>query len=366
MNTQPKFWKKRPAPYWCDIRAWSLIIPAMAAALGGIAYSIQGLAVSQGGVLPAAWVDSAIAWGAVLLGVGCEGGTISACIEIARKRRDGDTATVRLFGRAVAIDGIGLVVSYCATVVARMLALRPAQSVAVIGLLVVASVADAYFLFTEAGEYLSIRDRNVARWETARWYYEEQRNLPAALAALRSDEPVALSDEVRGFQEQLAAAKRDADDLREQLSATNAQLDAADAQLAEAARWYYEDQQHNQFQVSQPTAKVALEVAHPAPEVAQPTPDVAKPAPQPAPEVAQLPSATIESWRKVYQSYGNNGSGFVTASQALAQGDVTLAQAEEQVLRKWLATAGLAAQVSETSLRNWRKEAREWCEYGEQ
>lgn len=330
MNPQHKFWKKRPAPYWLDIRAWSLIVPALAAALGGIAYSVQGLAVSQGGVLPAAWVDSAIAWGAVLLGVGCEGGTISACIEIARKRRDGDAALVRIFGREIAIDGIGLVVSYCATVVARMLALRPAQSLAVIALLVVASVADAYFLFTEAGEYLSIRDRNVARWETARWYYEEQRNLPAALAALRSDEPVALSDDVRALQEQLSAAKRDADELRAQLSATNAQLDAADAQLAKLQT--------------------------------QPAPKVSKADPQPAPEVSQLPSATIESWRKVYQSYGSNGSGFVTASQALVQGDVTLAQAEEQVLRKWLESAGLSAQVSETSLRSWRKEAREWCE----
>lgn len=230
MNTQRAFWKKRPAPYWFDIRAWSLLIPAMAAALGGIAYSVQGLAVSQGGVLPAAWADSAIAWGAVLLGVGCEGGTISACIEIARKRRDGDTATVRLFGREIAIDGIGLAVSYCATVVARMLALRPAQSVVIIALLVVASVADAYFLFTEAGEYLSIRDRNVARWETARWYYEEQRNLPAALAALRSDEPVALSDDMRAMKEHVAElqdALRQSNIEEERLSGELSKLRAA-------------------------------------------------------------------------------------------------------------------------------------------
>lgn len=95
MHTQ-KFWKPRPAPYWRDLRAWALLIPALAATLGAIAYSVQGLAVSQGGVLPAAWVDTAVRWGAVLLGIGCEGGTLAACVEIARKKRDGDAHADRL------------------------------------------------------------------------------------------------------------------------------------------------------------------------------------------------------------------------------------------------------------------------------
>lgn len=80
-----------------------------------------------------------------------------------------------VFGRPISQDSVGLLVSYSATVIARMLALRPAQAAGIIALLVIASVADAYFLFDEAGDYLSIRDRNVARWETARWWYEEQR-----------------------------------------------------------------------------------------------------------------------------------------------------------------------------------------------
>jgi hypothetical protein len=206
MHTR-KFWKQPPAPYWRDLRAWALLIPALAATLGAIAYSVQGLAVSQGGVLPAAWVDTAVRWGAVLLGVGCEGGTLVASIEIARKRRDGDADTITLFGRGVSLDGIGIGISYAATVIARLLALRPAQASWAITLLVFASAADAYFLYNEYGAYTSIRDRSVARWQTARWWYEEQGNLPAAMQALVSDAPAALADDTRALQAQVAALR---------------------------------------------------------------------------------------------------------------------------------------------------------------
>jgi len=204
-----KFWKQPPAPYWRDLRAWALLIPALAATLGAIAYSIQGLAVSQGGVLPAVWVDTAVRWGAVLLGVGCEGGTLVASIEIARKRRDGDADIIQIGGRRISLDGLGIGISYAATVIARLLALRPAQASWAMTLLVFASAADAYFLYNEYGAYTSIRDRSVARWQTARWWYEEQGNLPAAMQALVSDAPAALADETRALQAQVAALQAD-------------------------------------------------------------------------------------------------------------------------------------------------------------
>jgi len=35
MNTRPKFWKRPPSPYWRDLRVWALLLPALAATLGG-------------------------------------------------------------------------------------------------------------------------------------------------------------------------------------------------------------------------------------------------------------------------------------------------------------------------------------------
>jgi len=240
MTTQAKFWKPRPAPYWRDLRAWSLLIPALAAMLGAIAYSVQGVAVTQGGVLPATWVNTAVRWGAVLLGIGCEGGTLAACIEIARKKRDGDANMLTLFGRPVSKDGLGILISYTATVIARMLALHPAQSIGAIILLVISSAADAYFLFDEAGDYLSIRDRNVARWETARWWYEEQHNLPAALHALKHDEAITGAADTRQLQAQIAQlsemvreGNREEERLIGVIKQLTAERDALAAQVAD-------------------------------------------------------------------------------------------------------------------------------------
>lgn len=216
-----KFWKQSPPPYWRDIRAWSLLIPAFCAAFGAMAYSIQGIAVSQGGALPDTWMNSVIAFGAIALGVGCEGGTLAACIEIARKRRDGDADLIAIKGMRISVDMVGLLISYAATVFARVLALHPVQSLPVIITLVLASAADSYFLFKESGEYLSIRDRNVARWETARFYYEEQRNLPAALHALANDEPMTLSDDMKKLSEhnnELKEALKDANQEEQRLA----------------------------------------------------------------------------------------------------------------------------------------------------
>lgn len=226
MNTV-KFWKQSPPPYWRDIRAWSLLIPAFCAAIGAMTYSIQGIAVSQGGSLPDSWMNSVIAWGAIMLGIGCEGGTLAACIEIARKRRDGDADLINVKGFKISVDMAGLLISYAATVFARVLALHPVQSLPVIITLVLASAADSYFLFKESGEYLSIRDRNVARWETARFYYEEQRNLPAALHALANDEPMTLSDDMRKMAEhntELKEALQDANREEQRLSQLTQQL----------------------------------------------------------------------------------------------------------------------------------------------
>lgn len=173
-----RFWRKPPPPTWRDLRALSLLIPAVAATLGGIAYSIQGIAATQAGVMPEAWVSAAISWGGVLLAIGCEGGTLSAMAEIARKRRDGDAGPV---------DRWAGWVSFLATVFSRLLAITALRSLWAIVALVVLSAADVYALISEAGEYLALADRNMARWLTARHYYEQRGDLAGALAALRGD-----------------------------------------------------------------------------------------------------------------------------------------------------------------------------------
>jgi len=194
MSTAPhKFWKRPPPPMWRDLRALSLLVPAAAATLGGIAYSIQGIAVTQAGVLPESWIDLAVSSGAVLLAIGCEGGTLSAMAEVARKRRDGDAGPV---------DRWAGWVSFLATVFSRLLAITALRYTWAIVLLVVLSAADVYALISEAGEYLALADRNMERWLTARFWFEARGDLHAAMAALRGDavmptQAVAIIEEAR-------------------------------------------------------------------------------------------------------------------------------------------------------------------------
>ena len=157
-NTVTKFWRRPPPPTWRDLRALSLLAPAVAATLGGIAYSLQGIAATQAGAIPPAWARLATEYGAVLLAIGCEGGTLSALAEIARKRRDGDAGPV---------DKWAGWVSFAATVFARLLALADLRALWSIALLVLLSSADIYALLQEAGEYLALHDRNMERWLTA-------------------------------------------------------------------------------------------------------------------------------------------------------------------------------------------------------
>ena len=178
LTNSTKFWRRPPPPTWRDLRALSLLVPAVAATLGGIAYSLQGIAATQAGSIPDMWTRLATEYGAVLLAIGCEGGTLSALAEIARKRRDGDTGpTDRWAGW----------VSFAATVFARLLALADLRALWSIALLVLLSSADIYALLQEAGEYLALHDRNMERYLTARHYYEVLGDLHGAMAALRGD-----------------------------------------------------------------------------------------------------------------------------------------------------------------------------------
>jgi len=217
--------RNAPAPLWRDPRFWSLIIPAIAATLGSIAYAVQGFAVSNGGVLPAAWVSYAVKWGAVLLAVGCEGGTLTNAVEVFRKRAA---------GHAVRLDYVGLAISLVATVTARALALSGLQALWTMGLLVVASALDAYVGYMELGFYTAEADARLEQWLTASEYLQASNDLRGAFAILRGANP----------------QTHEAAQLRAQVTQLNAQLDAADAQV-----------RAGQAQIAQYAAQVAESAA---------------------------------------------------------------------------------------------------------
>lgn len=176
-KTNTAFWKRPPPPAWRDLRSWSLLIPGIAATAGAIMYAVQGFAASQGGVLPALWVEVAVRWGGVLLAVGAEGGTLSAMVEIARKRAA---------GKSNRWDAINIIVSLIATITARLMALQVHRGGAYVWILVIASAFDAYALMSEEGMYLTIRDEAMERYLMAKMWFDKG-NVRNAVLCLNSE-----------------------------------------------------------------------------------------------------------------------------------------------------------------------------------
>ena len=158
------FWKRPPSPAWRDLRALSLLVPGIAATAGAIAYAVQGFAAGQGGALPAQWVSLAVRWGGVALAIGAEGGTLSAMVEIARKRAA---------NKSNWWDTFNVVVSLIATIVARLMALQINQGPGYVRVLVIASALDAYALMSELGMYLTIRDQAMEMYLLARMWFDK-------------------------------------------------------------------------------------------------------------------------------------------------------------------------------------------------
>ena len=172
MNGEIKFWKKEPRPPARDLRAWSLLIPAIASAVGFFAFAVLAYSFTEINLLPGWFRVGLVIVGAFSLAVGGEIGTLTTTVEIYRKHAR---------GAARRWDWIGLVVSLCATLgeflvaFATLLGVRatwaePVQlwGPVVLGLL---SALDSYTNFMEFGFYLAEYDTRYERWlrQYERW-----------------------------------------------------------------------------------------------------------------------------------------------------------------------------------------------------
>ena len=170
---QPDFWKPQPKPPHSDLRAWSLLVPACASAIGFFAFSVLAFGFTELDVLSADFRRTLVIVGAFALAFGGEVGTLATVVEIFRKN-----------GAAQAWDWIGLAVSVCSTLVAFVLAFAAllgvqatwGPTVKLYGPIVLGVLAalDAYAGFMELGLYLSQHDERMLRWERARERYDKR------------------------------------------------------------------------------------------------------------------------------------------------------------------------------------------------
>ena len=166
-----KFHKEQPQPPFHDLRAWSLLIPAMAAAVGFFAFAVLAFSFTEMSALPRSFRTSLVIIGAFALAIGGELGTLTNTIEVFRKsKKDAQ------YERAVWWDWAGLGVSLAATLgefliaFAALLGVKATWSVPfqlwgpiALGLL---SALDAYVGFMEVGLYLAEYDKRYKIWAT--------------------------------------------------------------------------------------------------------------------------------------------------------------------------------------------------------
>jgi len=207
-----------PAPLWRDPTYFGLRIWSVFAMAGTVMFGAQGFAVTNGGVLPAAWVDYAVRWGAVLLALGCNGGTLAVVTEVCRRYAE---------HKAVRLDYIGVAISFVASVFAWLLALAPMQAFWAMGVLVITACADAYATYAACGLYKAEYAARMERWYLAKEVY----NRGDWVGAWRVLQGAQLSSNEAQLRAQLQAAQLQAAQLQAQNRDLNAQLDAADAQL---------------------------------------------------------------------------------------------------------------------------------------
>ena len=175
MIDELKFWKAKPAPPLRDFRAWSLLIPAIASAVGFFAFAVLAYSFTELISMPAIWRVALVIGGALALAFGGEIGTLTCSVEVFRKHANGGT---------LAWDWLTLVVSILATLgeflvaFATLLGLRARWGPAVqewgpviLGLL---AALDAYSNFVEFGFYLASYDQRVESWQEA-WETEQER-----------------------------------------------------------------------------------------------------------------------------------------------------------------------------------------------
>lgn len=169
MNEQ-KFWLDEPK--MMGGRGVSLLIPAIASAIGFFAFAVLGFGFTELSVLPQWFRTGLVLVGAFALAFGGEIGTLSNTVEIFRKN-----------GQANAWDWTALIVSALATLAAFLLAFSAlfgaratwASWLQIYGPVVLGLLAalDSYGGFVEFGLYLNSFDKRYREWQDAKREFEQ-------------------------------------------------------------------------------------------------------------------------------------------------------------------------------------------------
>jgi len=176
--TEQDFYLDKPA--MLGIRGWSLLIPSVLAAIGFCAFAVLAFSFTELQSLPPTFRRGIVIIGSFALAIGGELGTLSATIEIFRKRKN-----------AEAWDWLALAISAMATMAAFILSFAAllgvnatwSEVVKLYGPVVLGVLAafDAYAGFAEVGMYLSTYDDRMTEWQQA--FDTFRRETLAAIAA---------------------------------------------------------------------------------------------------------------------------------------------------------------------------------------
>lgn len=169
MSIEIEFPKPKPKRPFHDFRAWSLLLPAAASAIGFFAFAVLAFSFTEMSTLSRSFRTSLVVIGAFALAIGGELGTLTNTIEVFRKsKKDAQ------YESATKWDWAGLVVSLAATMGEFLIAFAALLGVKVtwslpfqlwgpiaLGLL---SALDAYVGFMEVGLYLAEHDKRYKIW----------------------------------------------------------------------------------------------------------------------------------------------------------------------------------------------------------
>lgn len=166
-------------PKMLGVRGWSLLIPSVLAAIGFCAFAVLAFSFTELQSLPETFRRALVIVGSFALATGGEMGTLSATIEIFRKRK-----------HAESWDWLALAISALATMAAFILSFAAllgvkatwGPAVQLYGPIVLGVLAafDAYMGFAEVGMYLSTYDNRMAEWEQAFNEFRRSPPIPSA------------------------------------------------------------------------------------------------------------------------------------------------------------------------------------------
>lgn len=175
-------------PKMLGVRGWSLLIPSILAAVGFCAFAVLAFSFTELQSLPEAFRRWLVIVGSFALAIGGELGTLSATIEVFRKRK-----------HAEAWDWLALAISALATMAAFVLSFAAllgvnatwSEVVKLYGPIVLGVLAafDAYAGFAEVGMYLSTYDERMTEWQQAFDTFRRE-----TLAAMATPRPESVSN----------------------------------------------------------------------------------------------------------------------------------------------------------------------------